>query len=382
MKPKRILKFGTVLFLFLSCLSFLTLPVAAEGEELPEGFFEAVGTLPEEVVDRLPEDLLSREGTKAGEAVGQMVQTEYLMETVLELVGIELGGALRLLATLVGLLLISAVFGAVRSSFASDTLSGAFDFCATAAIFSAIVQLLMKQMQGVEQFFERVSSLMGSMIPVMGTLWAMGGNVTTAAAGTGTLYVFLAVTERLCAVSVLPVCGVLTVLSLCQTLSPEVGVRGISGALKRIYTFSLGMVMTLLLASLSFQTTLTAAADSTAARATKMVTSMAIPIVGGSVGETLRTLSSGVQYMKGIVGVGGIVFLFLLVLPVLLSLILSRLAFLLSAGVAELLGCDREGKLLSELSGIWGTMIAVVAMCSVMFILALWLFIRCVVAVG
>ena len=210
----------------------------------------------------------------------------------------------------------------------------------------------------------------------------MGGNVATASAGTGTLYVFLAVCQRVCAASILPICGVMTVLALCGTLSPEIGVRGIAGAIKKIYTFSLGAIMTLLLASLSAGTTLTAAADSTTARAARLAASTAIPIVGGSVGETLRTLSAGVQYMKGIVGFGGVLLLLLLVLPVLLSLIFTRLAFLLSVGVAELLGCDREARLLGELSGIWGTMIAVVAMSAVMFVLALVLFVRTVVAVG
>ena len=127
--------------------------------------------------------------------------------------------------------------------------------------------------------------------------------------------------------------------------------------------------MTLLLALLSSQNTLCAAADSTGARTAKLVSSTIIPTVGGSVGETLRTVASGVQYLKSVVGISGIFFILLLLLPTLL-------AFLLGSGVAEILGCEGEGKLLGELGSVYGCMTSVVAMTSVMFILALNLFVR------
>ena len=84
--------------------------------------------------------------------------------------------------------------------------------------------------------------------------------------------------------------------------------------------------------------------------------------------------------MKSIVGISGIVFVMLLLLPTLISLILTRLVLLITGGVADMLGCETEGKLLSELGSIWGVMIAVVAMCAVMFIFALVIFVRITVA--
>ena len=101
----------------------------------------------------------------------------------------------------------------------------------------------------------------------------------------------------------IPVCGILTALALCNSLSPEVGLRSLGNAIRKVYTFFLGLVMTLLLALLSSQNTLCAAADSTGARTAKLVSSTIIPTVGGSVGETLRTVASGVQYLKSVVGI-------------------------------------------------------------------------------
>ena len=107
-----------------------------------------------------------------------------------------------------------------------------------------------------------------------------------------------------------------------------------------------------------------------------------IPIVGGSVGETLRTVASSVGYIKSVCGIGAIIFIILLVLPILVTLLLTRTVFIISVAVADLLGCERESRALSELDSIYGTLVAVVCMVSVMFIFALTLFVRCTVAAG
>ena len=137
-----------------------------------------------------------------------------------------------------------------------------------------------------------------------------------------------------------------------------------------------------LLTVLSTQTVLACAADSVSSRAAKLVASNIIPIVGGSVGDTLRTLSSSVGYLKSICGIGGILFIILLLLPTLVTLLLTRAVFILAVAVADLVGCESESKLLSELGSVYGILVAVVSMCSVMFILALTIFVRSTVAVG
>lgn len=386
MKEKGVWK--SVLFLLtLSicvCLAAIGVYAADTGRygDMPEGYGEILDTLPEEIRDRLPEGVDSERTEEAGEAVSEMTDSRYLLTLLADLTGIEMGQAVRLFAKLFGLLLLSAVFAAVRSSFGSDALSGAVRFCSTAAIFAAMIYVQLDHLRYVQNFLERVCSLMNAMIPVTGAVWAMGGNVSTAAVGSAGLYSFLAVCENLCAKTVMPVCGFCTALALCNTLSPEMGIKGFAGAVKKIYTFVLGLIMTILVASLGSQTALSSAADGTVARTAKMVSSTVIPVVGGAVGDTLRTVGAGVQYLKSVVGIGGIVFLFLLTLPTLISLLLTRLVFLLCGGIADLLGCESEGRLLGELGSVYGCMIAVVSMTSVMFILGLTIFVKTVVAVA
>lgn len=363
----------------------LALPVGAEEvsmEDVPSAVSRWVGLLPEELTSLLPEGMESGEPEAVGEATLTLTDPTVMLSLIGKLLTAGLGDALRLFAQLVGLLLIASVFGTIRRSLSASGVSEAVSFCSTLAIFGAILTLQGAHLTMVAKYLERLLTLVGAMIPVAGTVWAMGGNVTTASTGTATLSVFLSVCETLCAKSVIPVCTFCTAMALCQTLSPTMGIRGVAGAVKKVYTFALSLIMTVLVASLGSSTALTAAADSTTARSAKVLSGAVIPVVGGSVGDTLRTVAAGVQYVKTVLGVGGMALILLLTLPILISLILTRTVFLLCTGIAELLGCEEEGRLLGELGTIYGCMIAVVAMSGVMFILALWIFVRSVVAVA
>ena len=338
--------------------------------------------LPDELISLLPEEMTEEGGEGVGEATIELWSPTRILSILNGVLAVGVKDALQLFVQLLGLLLIASVFGVIRRTLESEGVSEAVGFCSTLAIFAAILTLQGAHLERVARYLERLTTMVSAMIPVAGTVWAMGGNVTTASAGSATLSVFLSVCQGVCAQTVIPVCCFCTALALCQSLSPTMSVRGVAGAVKKCYTFFLGMIMTVLVSCLGTQTALTAAADSTAARSAKALSAMAIPVVGGAVGDTLRTLAAGVQYLKTVLGIGGITLILLLTLPTLISLILTRGVFLLCGGIADLLGCEAEGRLLGELGVVYGCMIAVVAMSAVMFILGLWIFVRSVVAVA
>lgn len=371
-----------ILFIFLvSAANFFALFCSAEGEvSMPKEFESIKDSLPNEALDALPDGVFSGDSQEQSDAVFEMTSPKYIFSRILDIMGAQIGSTARLFVTVVALLILSSAINALRASLASNALGTAMRFCMTGAVMASIIGVQFSQLESVALFFERISSLMSAMIPVGSAVLAMGGNLSTAALGSTSLAVLLGVCETLCAKTVVPVVCACTALALCNTLSSDIGLRGFASAIRKTYAFILGTIMTLLLATLSSQTALAAASDSAGARAAKLFASTAIPIVGGTVGDTLRTVAGGVSYLKTIIGISGIIFVMILLLPTLVSLILTRLVLLLTSGVADMLGCETEGKLLSELGSVWGVMIAVVSMCAVMFIFALVIFVRITVA--
>ncbi len=356
--------------------------VYASGSTMPNGYTELTDSISDEVKERLPDEVFSENYADVGQAIEKMTDGIFWLDTILDMIRSEWQSAFLLFIELCALLIIASIFGALCRSLSSDALSGAVRFCSTTAIFASIIHIERSHFESVELFFSRLNAMMSAMIPVTGTVWAMGGNVGTASSGTASMYVFLNVCEGIFAKSIISVTCVFTVFALCNALSPDLGLRGLSSTLKKIYTFFMVAVMTILIASLASQTTLTSAADSMTARAGKLISANIIPVVGASIGDALRTVATSAQYLKGVIGIGGVIFIVLLLLPTLLSLLMARLAILLASGVAEMLGCEVEGRFLSELGGVYGIMIAAVSVASVMFIFALTIFTKTVVALA
>ena len=107
-----------------------------------------------------------------------------------------------------------------------------------------------------------------------------------------------------------------------------------------------------------------------------------LPVVGGSVSESLRTVAGSVEYLRGVMGGAGLAVVFFAFLPTFLFVMLHRVTFLLAGAGAKLLGCDGEEKLLAELASVYGYFMAVIASLFVMLIFSLTLLAHCGAAVG
>ena len=376
-----------VLPLFLLLLTpYLVIPVAADeglagaGAGIEEEYRDYLNSIPEDVADHLPEGLFPEgertDFARVSEAVAGMSGFSYLMEVAGEVLSVEWGTAWRTLARTTGLLLVSAVAGTLCRTFRSDMLSRTLSPLISCVLLGCSVETLYGQLEKVSAFLASLTQLTTALLPLMTALHVMGGNVAVAAAQNGSLMLFLTVCENVCGRTVLPTAGLCLALAVTSTLSSGISMKGMTALVKNGYTKTLGFVMLLLSFTMSTQTVLRAASDSLSARTAKFVAGNLIPVVGGALGDTFRTVASGVAFLKGTVGVGAMIVLFVMLLPVLISLLLTRLSLRLSQTAAELLGCDSEGHLLGELIHIYGLLIAVVSLCSVLLIFALTLFVR------
>jgi len=371
-------------FIITVAFAILTLNIVAADENIEDkvysDFFEIIESLPETVTRFLPNDIYSAE-SNAGEEILHMTNASFLWGVIQEILGVELRSAIKLLASLMALMIIAGVFGVVKSSFGDSSIHTAFRFCTVAVIMIIVIGSQYANFVRVKEYFDHLNNMMYGMIPITGAVWAMGGNVSTATAGTVTMYSFLNLSQILFSKTVIPMASIGTCMAFCNGICPDIGIKKISSVMRKAYIFVIGAIMTLFTAILTTQTSITAASDSTAARTAKFVSSTIIPIVGGSVGDSLRTVAAGIQYLKSVLGVGAILLIFLMVLPVLMSLIINRFVLSLSEGISEFLGCDELGSILGELAEVYSVVIAAVSMTSVMFILAFYIFIKTTVAI-
>ncbi|MBQ7347375.1 MAG: hypothetical protein IJW55_05410 [Clostridia bacterium] len=376
------------LLLLILAAWLLSLPASAEdadetfAEEIPEEFTDFLDSIPDDIAELLPDGLFSSDSEKVGEAVSEMSDFSYLLQTVLSLIGANIGECAAILASVCGLLLLSAICNTLRTSFRSEQVGQAFSFCATLVITVALLSQSYRCLESVTAYFSTLCTVSAAALPIMGVLYAMGGNVATAAAASSGLSVFMTVLEEIVGKSIIPFCGICMAFALIGAINPSLRTGTLLATLKKNYTTALAFLMMLLLAMLAAQTTLAARSDSLAMKSAKFAAGNLIPVVGGSVSELLRTVSAGVGYLRGTVGICGVLLLVLTLLPTLVELLLMRLVWQLSASLADLLGCDGEKKLLDEFASLLGYLIAAVSICSSVLFLSLTLLTHCATALG
>ena len=365
---------------------FCAFPALAEADDPtqapPEEFAGFLDEIPEEIADLFPSGVFSGDTGEIAGAVSEMTDFSHLLPALLSLLGLSFRECLGTLVPVVGLLLLAAVFGAVRTAFGSAAVGRAFSFASSLAILAALLSQTFGVVGTTVAYFERLNRLTGAVIPLSGALWTLGGNVTAATASATGLTVYMTVLEEAVGNSVVPFCGVCMAFAAVGSLAPDLRFGSLVGSLKKHYTTFLAFLMTLLLAMLGFQTMLAARADSLAMRGAKFAAGNIIPVVGGSVSELIRTVSAGVSYLRGTVGVCALLLILFSLFPMIARIWLSGLCWQLAAGIADLLGLSAEKKLLDETASLCGYLLAAACICSSVLLLATVLLVRCGAAVG
>lgn len=373
------------IFLLLLCFFTLTASAAdadmeAESIAVAEEWQDFLDAIPGEIAALLPEGFFAENPEEAGKAVAEVGSFSAIFDTVLRLTGLSIKESVGLFARICGVLVLAAVLRTLTDGKGEGTYrAGAF--CTTAVLALLILQQQHGKMAEIGAYFDTVRGLSVALLPLMGTLYAMGGNVSTAVAHHGMMSLFLTVLESVCSTTALPLAGICLTMALLDSVSDGLSLRSLTTLIKRTYTFGLSLVMLLLCGVLGLQSTLGKGADTLALRTIRFAVGSFLPVVGGSVSESLRTVAGSVAYLRATVGVGGILVLFFAFLPLFLSVLFTRMAFLLGGSVAGMLACPREERLLSELAGVYGYFMAIIACLFVTVSFSLTILAHCAAAI-
>ncbi len=371
--PLRILRRAALfLLLALLCGNFLALPLSAVGEDVLPDFAEALPSPVEEVL----RDYLTPEGAR------ELIGAEYVASMLFRVLSDGLSGVGGFLLRLLGITLLFALLSHLSESFGGKT-------AAEAAITGMTVILTAYLLTPVSADMERTIGALGDMrsfgnglIPVFGGLYAMGGSSATAVASASGFMSFSYLLEQLVTLLLPQVLRLLMIFTMISSVREQQTLGGVFRSIRGLYVSVLGFASLLLVTSIGFQSTLTAATDNLATTSVRFAVGNLIPIIGGSLGGTLRTVNATLSLLKGTVGTLSVVALLLLLLPPLVSMLLHRFALSLAASASDILGSPRGARIFREFCGIYDLAIATLAIGSVLFLLILGIFAKCGMALG
>ncbi len=355
-------------------LTHYTLPTQ-ENETLPDEYDDFINSLPDDVLDSLPDGVLEGDRDSLLDSAKEGISVAFVLATVLDAFGASISDLLPTLALLCGIVILSAVAHLFAANVGAG-LSSAVTFAARLCSYCAISGVAVSSISRLSEFFDSLCATVGAFLPLSAVLYAMGGNLTSAASGTVTLSAILAVCQFFLTETVILVfcvCLSLTLLSVFDGVGGLAG-QSVSATVKKWYATATGFVMMILTTALTAQSILSVKADNAAMRGVKFAASSFIPVSGGAVSSTLGTLAASVELIRGSVGVIGIVIILLMLIPVIVELAILRGIFTVTAFTAGMLGCSGEQRLLSEISSLYGYLEGISALASVVFLIAFAIF--------
>ncbi len=344
---------------------------------------ESADSLPEEYVQDFIE-ALPPEGAAVGDAIREdrlsdFADMSHLCRYLFSSVGEGMDSIRGQFLTLTGLV----IFLSAATLFRPEGEGGSMaelgvTLVAALLLFRAVHATALR----VGDYLGDMQDLANVMAPVMCVLQTAGGNGGVAAVlGSGLAYFFVLL-ENLCAAVLLPLARVCFGFAAVGAIGTDLPMGSLLRTVKHTYTVVLGLFSTLLTASLALQSSLSAAADSMRFRTVRYAVGNMIPVVGGTVSGSLQTAAASLTVLRHTVGVGGVIVLILLLVPMLIELLLTRLLMSLAAAVTEMTGAVRASRLFGDVRGIYDMMIAVTVIPSLLFLFIVTLFARTVCAMA
>ena len=365
-------------FCLLVVLLIPSIVVFAEDEtQIPEEYEDMIDSLPGDIADMLPDEIFSDNVDDIVKGANELTSWNYIFDTVFEILGLNIRTIIKSIATISALLVVCSLLGMLKNSVKNLATEHTINLVSTAAIAAVVLQISREPLERAILLLEEIQSFTNIASPVICSMYAMGGNLTSALVHNYGLIVFLSILENICTISLESILGVCMGLALASSFIGESNLLPLSNAVKKIFTFFVGMVMLIFTTVISTQTLLASKADTLSTKTAKMLATQIIPLVGGTIGETLRTAGASIEYLRSNIGVILIIILVLMVLPTFISIALYRLGFMISNAIAGLLGCEREGRMLLEVSSIYGYVLAIISISAVALLLLITVFAKC-----
>ncbi len=374
------------LFFIIFFVVIFTLPIYAEENinnqifnDIDEEYFAFESSLPDYVKDFFPKDLL--EGNFSNISVNDISQQSFLDYIINHLLS-YLPVILKKFANLFVLLLISSIFNTLKTSFASEGLKNAFSICSSLCVSICIFSSVSTILDMSIDYIKILCSTMNSFCPLMSTLYLLTGSISSATVSNTSMMLFLAIVENFVLYGLAPIMKICLCFSIVTSISGTTDLSGISKTLKNAFISICVFLVSIFSFVLSSQSVLTHSIDSLSLRTAKFAIGNFIPIVGGFISDSLKTVSASLSLIKNSCGVFAIFVILLLILPVIISLILNKFFFNLASGVSKALGSENESRICDEASNLCSFALSIIALCSVVFVFALTIFIKSSVEVS
>jgi stage III sporulation protein AE len=334
-------------------------------------------SLPKEIIEFFPKEIWEGDFSKL---LGSDISEVSILNLILNYLLLGLNNALKSFSSITVILLISSLLDALCFS-KSNAVKNSFNIASTICVSISIFKLCTSIATNTSDYLSSLSKIMECFAPLMATLYILTGNVTTGTVASASFVLFISLVENFLLSFMLPIVNICICFSIIKSIGGYFDLSGISKILKNTFTGITVFVMSIFMFILSCKSILSQSTDSISIKTAKFAISSFIPIVGSTVNDALRTITSSISLIKNSCGIIAIIIIAIIMIPSIISLLLNKLLFSITSSIAKCLNCNAESYVIEEASSICGFLLALVICTCILFIFALTIMIKTTVVI-
>lgn len=276
-----------------------------------------------------------------------------------------------LLGKLIVLGVLLALLEHLQSAFEQNTVAKLAHSVGLLSLLTVALSSFSIAMHTGQEAIGNMVGFMQALIPVLLTLMAAMGNLTTVALMHPVVYISLNILSTLTQNIVFPLIFCAAVLSIVSSLSERFQVSRLADLFRDGSMLLIGLFLTIFLGILGIQGVAGAVTDGVGLRTAKYLTGAFVPVVGGIFTDAVEVIASCSIFIKNAVGILGVLaILFLCTLP-LVKILATAVMYRLAAALLQPLGAQQLGESLHLLGNYLFLVFAAVAAVGLMFFVAL-----------
>ena len=330
-------------------------------------------SLPEHVQSFFPNEFLNGD-------FSTLINGDINEATFLELIGnylfFEIDSVIKSFASILILIILSSLLNTLGSTMLDTNINSTFTLCSTLCMSITVFNICTALTNNVTRYIQLLCNVMNSFIPIMIATLTMSGNISCAVVSNGSMILFINIVQGFLLTFMMPLVKICLVFSAIKSFGSNCDLSGISKTLKTTFTSVTVFVMSIFMFVLSYKNTLSQSVDSISLKTARFAISSFVPLVGSSVNEALRTVTSSLSLIKKSCGIIAIIIIAVMMLPIIVNLLLNKLSFNLLFNFSRALGIGNEKSFLEEADQACSFLLTIVACTCILFVFALTIFIK------
>lgn len=297
------------------------------------------------------------------------INNDTIINKILNLLGKEFTSALGAIAGILAIIIIHSILKSISDGLENDNISKIIYYVQYILIITIIMSNFSDIVKIVQDTSNNLVGFMNILVPLLMTLMIYTGSIATTTILEPITLFLINFIGNIIQTILIPLVLVVVSLVIISKISDKVQIGKIAKFLKSGIVWFLGIILTVFVAMVSLEGTLSSSVDGITAKTTKAVVSSAIPVVGKILGDAVDTVLGCGIILKNAVGfVGVIIVVGICIIPI-LKLTILTIAYKILSAVTEPIADSKIVDLLEQIGDIFKIFLAILCSLSVLLII-------------